>query len=496
MKKERRIKNHIKQGRFIKALRVNLRWGWRRVRRFFGKEEFVRGITGSYARRLYAMLLLLGLTGGVAYAGAYFADRWTAGEEVLASRLAMERSDGTDPVLAALESVGSSNRVQITVRTAKKDNLHPAGVDMDRGHIQLVMTLKNGKVMEYTLQNARIDNFESGSTDHFTLILPETVSPFDITEYKLVLLPDAKGQYDDWHCLSAQVAFLLGGERTLLARHSWQELCIFDESNPSAVLPIATDTNQNFARISQIYPYILEVCEKQQGSVHTNEIKKEANIELGLMNGDTLYLDIETVGLEIQNQLLQEQLGGIEIPEDDRLSYNGTMTLRVRFLYPFEGSYIKEYDLDTPGKDDFELGNTSTFALSLPEGASAFDIMEMELLVHDNTDAWAPRMIRAYLRTDYGTALELARLSNVQLAQSRKTGVFYKGLIETGISPLALDLSSDHALPRAMKETIEKQYYTEIEGVIYSMYFGERDFYDRQKLYYSQVHALYGVTAK
>ena len=105
-------------------------------------------------------------------------------------------------------------------------------------------------------------------------------------------------------------------------------------------------------------------------------------------------------------------------------------------------------------------------------------------------------MIRAYLRTDYGTALELARLSNVQLAQSRKTGVFYKGLIETGISPLALDLSSDHALPRAMKETIEKQYYTEIEGVIYSMYFGERDFYDRQKLYYSQVHALYGVTAK
>ncbi len=496
MKKERRIKNHSKQGRWTKALRVNLRWGWRRMRRFFGREEIVGSITGAYARRLYAMVLLLAVTGGIAYAGAYFADRWIAGEQVLAERLAMPQSDGSDPVLAALESVGSSNRVQITLRTAKKDNLHPRDVDLDRGNLQMIMTLKNGKVMEYTLQNARIDNFESGSTDHFTLILPETVSPFDITEYKLMLLPDAKGAYDDWHCLSAQVAFLLGGERTLLARNSWKEACIFDESNPTAVLPLATDTNLKFARISQIYPYLLEVCTKQGGSVHTAKIKKEANIELGLMNGDTLYLDIETVGLENQNQLLQEQLGGIEIPEDDRLSYNGTMTLRVRFLYPFDGSYVKEYDLDTPGKDDFELGNTSTFALSLPEGASAFDITEMELLVNDREDAWAPRMIRAYLRTDYGTALELARLSNVQLSQERKTGVFYQGLIETNASPLALDLSSDYALPRAMKETIEKQYFTEIEGVIYSMYFGERNFYDRQKLYYSQVHALYGVTAE
>lgn len=494
MKKERTIKKHIRRGRFGKALQVNLRWGWRRFCRFFRREEFVRGVTGSYARRLYAMILVLAVAGGCAFAGAYFADRWTAGERVLTDRLAMESADGSDPVLMALECVGSSNRVQITLRTAKKDNLHPQGVDLDRGNIHLVMTLKNGKVMEYTLQNARIDNFESGSTDHFTLILPQTVSPFDITEYKLLLVPDAKGAYDEWHCLSAQVAFLLGGERTLLARSSWSDLCVFNEGNPSAVLPIATDTNLRFARISEIYPYILEVCAKQKGSVHTKEIKKDANIELGLMNGDTLYLDIETVGLENQNQLLQNQPSEVEIPETDRLNYNGTMTLRVQFLYPFEGSYVKDYALDTPGKDDFEMGNTSTFGLPLPEGASAFDIVGMELLVHDSMDAWAPRMIRAYLRTDYGTALELARLSDVQLIADRKTGVFYRGLIETEISPLALDLTADYALPRAMKETIEKQYFTEIEGVIYSMYFGERNFFDRQKLYYSQV--LYGVKEK
>ena len=89
------------------------------------------------------------------------------------------------------------------------------------------------------------------------------------------------------------------------------------------------------------------------------------------------------------------------------------------------------------------MGNTSTFGLALPEGASAFDIIGMELLVHDSLDAWAPRMIRAYLRTDYGTALELARLSDVQLIADRKTSVFYRGLIETEISPLALDLTAE-----------------------------------------------------
>ena len=38
-----------------------------------------------------------------------------------------------------------------------------------------------------------------------------------------------------------------------------------------------------------------------------------------------------------------------------------------------------------------------------------------------------------------------------------------------------------------IKETIEKQYYTGIAGVIYSMYFGKHNFIERQKLYYSQI---------
>ena len=101
-------------------------------------------------------------------------------------------------------------------------------------------------------------------------------------------------------------------------------------------------------------------------------------------------------------------------------------------------------------------------------------------------------MLRAYVRTDYGTALELARLTDTMLTAERRTCVFFEGLIETSISPVALDLTATYQLPLALKEQIEKKYYTEIAGVTYSMYFNEFDFYERQKLFYSQVLALYG----
>ncbi|MBQ7971659.1 MAG: hypothetical protein IJ294_04865, partial [Clostridia bacterium] len=103
-------------------------------------------------------------------------------------------------------------------------------------------------------------------------------------------------------------------------------------------------------------------------------------------------------------------------------------------------------------------------------------------------DAWAPRLIRAYLRTDYGTTLEIARLSDTMLTAERKTNIFHRDWIDTSVSPLKLDLERSYALPLAIKENIEKQYYTEIEGVIYSMYFGDHNFMERQKLYYSQIY--------
>ena len=485
MKKNESLINQIESGRFWKAIGIRLRWGARRLRRNLQQMRLKERLFGSFARRFYAMVLLLLAVGGIAYAADWYGGRWSADEAVLCARLSMGDFDEKNPVLTALDSFGASNRVQVILKTAKKDPLHPSSVDLDRGNLNLIMTLQNGKVMEYTLQNKRIDNFESGSTDYFTLILPETISPFDIAEYKLMLLPDAKGEYGEWHCVSAQIACLLGGERTLLAKGGWQKECILSADRTDVVLPMATDSNDYFQQIKALYPSVLQVCE-QKGAVHTKQIKKDANVELGLMDGDVLHLDIETVGLENQNQLFKDTISN-PFPETETLGYNGTMTLRVKFLYAFDGSYYKEYNLDTLGKDDFELGTTSTFALEMPEGASVFDITEMELLVHDNQDAWAPRLIRAYLRTDYGTTLEIARLSDTLLTAERKTPIFHRDWIDTSISPLKLDLKRTYALPLAIKETIEKQYYTEIEGVIYSMYFGKHNFVERQKLYYSQI---------
>lgn len=492
MKFTERLKNLIRHGRLKKAISVQFRWALRRVRRFFGREQFKAGLRSRYARRLYTMVGLLAATAGLTVAASFLRNAWMADEQVLVRRLSDPDFDPANPILSALNCFGSSNRIQVTVQTDTYDNLHPQKVDLDQGNINLVMTLKDGNLLEYTLQNRRIDNFESGSTDQFTLILPDTVSVFDIADFKLVLLPDAKGAYGSWRCRWAQVSFLLGGERTLLAEDDWQETVTFSEEQTSFALSSATEENAYFNQVNDLFPYVLAVCENGHETVHTAEIKREAMESLGLSEGDILYLDVETVGLENQNTALSEQTGDIELLEQDLLDYDGTMTLRLRFYSDAAGSYYEDFPLDTPGKDDFELGNSSTFALTMPEGMSVFDIASMELLVNDPDDAWAPRMIRAYLRTDYGTTLELARITDTTLTAQRRTGIFYRGLIETELSPVALDLTASYQLPTILKEEIEKTYQMSVTGVTYSMYFNEFNFYERQKLFYSQVMALYG----
>ncbi len=487
-----RLKNLMRRGRLGKAISVNLRWGKRRIHRFFQRDQFQKGVRGSYARRLYTMLGLLLAVSGLTVASAELCDSWLADEAVLVRRLSDPDFGRRNPILAALDCFGSSNRIQVTLQTETRNNLDPQKVDLDRGNMNLVMTLKNGSIMEYTLQNRNIDNFESGSTDQFTLILPDTVSVFDIADYKLTLLPDAKGEYGSWYCRWAQISFLLGGERLLLAEDDWQETFVFSKEQQSYGLQQVASENAYFAQVSALFPYVLSVCENKHETFHDAKMKREALELLGLSKGDILYLDVETLSLENQNAIAETQMGGLELSEYDLLNYNGTMSLRVRFYSDAAGDYYKDYALDTPGKDDFELGTSSTFALNMPEGMSVFDILSMELLVHDPADAWAPRMLRAYLRTDYGTVLELARLTDTALTAQRRTCVFYRGLIETELSPVALDLTAAYQLPVVLKEEIEAKFYTEITGVTYSMYFNEFNFYERQKLFYSQVMVLYG----
>ncbi len=490
MKEIRRIKRIVRRHQRRKAVRVNIRWGMRRIRRFFSGEGLRRKIGGAYARRLYCAIgLMLGIA-ALTIASAMLCNSWLADEAVLVRRLSDPDFDRKQPVPAALACFGASNRIQVSLQTDRKDNLHPMEVDLDRGNINLVMTLKDGRMMEYTLQNRRIDNFESGSLDQFTLILPNEISVFDITEYKLVLLPDAEGNYGVWRCKWAQISFLLGGKRMLLAQDDWSDPFNFTAEQREFSLPITATENAEYLQVSSLYPYALAVCSEGRETVHDKELKRNALRALGMSEGDTVYLEIETVGLENQNDVILD-LQDLAVPHEE-LNYNGKMFLRMRFFSDAAGAFYKDYELDTPGKDDFELGNSSSFALELPAGLTAFDIASMELMVEDSADAWAPRMIRAYLRTDYGTYLELARQTDRGLIAARGTNIFAKGLIETELSPLALDMKQTFSLPAALKEQIEKKFATKIEGVTYSMYFSDFDFYQRQKLFYSQIKALYG----
>ncbi len=494
MKKLGRRKENKRPKRFWKGLRTQLRWGARRVRRNFRQEQFGRRLWGSYARRLYVMLILLGLIGGLCFVSASLSASYLTDEAVLVRRLSDPDFDEKQPVLAALNCFGSTNRLQVTLRTEDYQNLHSEErVDLDRGNINLVLTLQDGKYLEYTLQNRNIDNFESGNTDQFTLILPSSVSPFDITDYKLTLLPDAEGEYGRWHCRWAQVSFLLGGKRTLLAKDQWEEPFIFSKENESYSL-MKAEGNVYLEQVRGLYPYVLNICKNEKTTVHEMAMKRAALKELGLSAGDTLYLDIETLSIENQNGILSALLKDQKIPEHEMLGYNGKMALRLYFYTDAGGSYYKDYDLDTLGKDDFELGSSSTFEMTMPEGLCIFDIYQAELLVENPRDYWAPRMMRLYMKTDYGTILELSRFTDTTLTAARGSGVFGKGLIETDLNPLIFDLTAQYAQPEGLKEEIEGRFGMRLSDVAYSMYFSRFDFYQRQKLFYNQLNNLYGAT--
>lgn len=494
MKKAGRGKENKRPKRFWKSLWVQLRWGARRVRRFFRREQFGARLWSGYFKRLYVMLGLIGMVGAVCFVSAELSASYLTDEAVLVRRLSDPDFDENQPVLAALNCFGSTNRLQVTLRTEDYQNLRSEErVDLDQGNMNLVLTLQDGKYLEYTLQNRNIDNFESGNTDQFTLILPSSVSPFDIADYKLTLLPDANGEYGKWHCRWAQISFLLGGERTLLAKDNWDEPFIFSKENVSFSLPKSSGDSY-FEQVRELYPYVLNICKNEKTTVHEKAMKRAALKELGLSAGDTLYLDLETLSIENQNSILSALLMEQKIPQHEMLNYDGKMALRLHFYTDTQGAYYKDYDLDTLGKDDFELNSSSTFEMTMPEGLCIFDIAQAELLVEDPNDYWAPRMMRLYMKTDYGTILELARFTDITLKEARGVGVFGKGLIETAIDPLAFDLTAQYAQPEGLKEEIEGRFGMRLSDVAYSMYFSKFDFLQRQKLFYNQLNVLYGVS--
>jgi len=482
----RRLKKYHKQGRLKRAILTMLRWKWRSiVRRSERTAQAEQG--GSFWLRLGVMLLVLtALNVGFHFFNVY-RGVFVVTEETLAERLTDPAFDAEKPVLAALNSMGSSNRIQVAVKTEQSYNLNPKKVDLDQGYLNLVITAADGTKLEYTLQNDQIDNFESGQIDRFTLALPDDISVMEAAEFELTLMPTAKGDYDTWYCEWAQVSFLLGGERTLLAKSDWVDPLLFSADAPTAGLVLAVDDNPRLKQARELYPHMLAFCEQGNETVHLHEQKTKALKTLGMEHGDLIYLDVETVSLENQNTVLSNYAGELELGDTEQLNYNSTMTLRVHYLGETDEGFYIDYTLDNPGKDDFELGSSSTFAITIPEGFCAFDVVSMELFVDNPEDAWAMRMLRAYLKTDYGTTLELARLTDTQLIEERNTNLFCRGMIETSISAVPLDLNTTYKTPSIYKEKIESSAFVDMTGVEYSMYFNEFDYYERQILFYSQL---------
>ncbi len=478
--------------RLKKWAAVNIKFTLRKIKRFFKSARFksfiksVPFITGCAAAACIAVLCVMSAL------FTKFVCPFFDGNRRIISRLTMTEFDDTVPYLRSLYALGSSNRIQVTLKTDDENYINPRGVGLDRGGVNIRLAFSDGNTTEFALQNSNYDNFESGMTDTFTLILPFGYTPFDITEYTIAVLPDINNNYDQWHCRWARVYFLLGNEPMMLARESWEDVAVFGDGENTvkqSTLEIVHGENNKYNRTKQIYSYYLSLAQKGATELMSDTLKADALDSLGLNGGKFLYLDIETVNIQIQNNILTYYTKGVDIPETDSLDYDGRLFLDVTFFSEKpSGGYTESFLLDTLGTDDFELGTTSSFKLEMPEGMCVFDISSMSIRAENPYDSWAPHYIRAYIKPDYSDRLEIARLNDTMLINGYSTPVFYKNLIDTGVE---LDLSSKFSIAEAVKNKIESENEFKFGEKISDMYFKLQSFYERQNVFFEQAVALY-----
>lgn len=492
----KRIIEKFNDYRYRKRLKkwavVNIRFNVRRMKRFFGSEKFKNFVKSTPFVTGCLSALCIALISVSAVLFSRYACPYFDNDARIVRRLSMTEFDSSVPYLRSLSALGSSNRIQITLKTDTENYINPRGVGLDRGGVNLVLTFSDGSTAEFALNNSNYDNFESGMTDTFTVILPFGYTPFDITDYTIAVLPDIKNRYDDWHCRWARVYFLLGGEPVMLARESWESVAVFgggENAVKSSALEIVHGSNNKYIRSNKIYSYYLSLAQKGAAEPVSGALKADTLDSLGLNGGKFLYLDIETVNIQVQNDILTYYTKGVDIPETDALDYDGRLFLDVTFFSSKpDGGYTESFLLDTLGTDDFELGTTSSFKLEMPEGMCVFDISSMTLRAENPHDAWAPHYVRAYIKPDYSEMLEIARLTDTMLVNSRSTPVFYKNLIDTGVE---LDLSAQFSISDAVRKKIESEKEFKFSDKIADMYFKLQSFYDRQNVFYEQAVSLY-----
>lgn len=490
-----KISDYIYRKRLKKWFSVNARFIWRKTRRFFAGEKFRRAVTGVPAVMTYIGIFVIaavsvGSALFIKHGGAFFSS-----DEQILRRLSMQQYDESIPYLRALKAIGSSNRIQVTLKTEDENYIKPKNVGLDRGGVNILLTFSDGTVTEFALNNSKYDNFESGATDTFTLILPFGYTPFDITEYKIALLPDINNEYDSWFCKWARVYFLLENKPVMLAKETWEDVAVFgggDNAVRSSVLESSHPENSTYDRAERIYSYYLKLAENGATEFLSAALRSDTLDALGLNAAKYINVDIETVNIEMQNNILTYYAKGVDIAETDSLDYDGRLYLDVTFLSQKpDGSYTESYLLDTLGTDDFELGTTSLFKLELPEGMCAFDISSISLRAENPYDSWAPHFVRVYIKPDYCDMLEIARLTDTMLIERYATPVFYKNLIDGSVS---FDLSEKFAVPSSVKKQIEGSGTFRFGKTISEMYFSKLSFFERQDIFFARAADIFSAS--
>ncbi|MBQ8605540.1 MAG: hypothetical protein IJ408_02285 [Clostridia bacterium] len=492
----KKFKEYKYKKRLGKWLSVNLRFGWRKLLRALRSPEFIASLKGPHAIIAYlSVFVMVGISVGM-FALTSVSENYFDRDARAVRRLSISgRTDGV-PYLEALSQFGSTNRIQIELKTEKDNHLRPIGTGLEKGGVNLVVRFNDGAEHQYVLNNAYYDNFREDATDSFTVILPFGYTPFDVESYSLAVRPDIKGNFGTWHCAFARVYFLLENEPVMLAKENWEGKAIFgagEDAVKESKLENTTADNDSYKRTENIYKKYLKLADASIKSFDDTELRSDTLESLGLSGGRTLLLDIETVSLENQNSILTYYTKGTSIEPTDDLDYDGLMYLDVTFYTPLpDGSFSKSYLLDTLGTDDFELGCSSSFSMEMPEGKTVFDINTVSLRVDNPYDAWAPRYVRLYIKPDYTDRLELARFNDSILVNGYSTPVFYKGLIEGSVE---LDLTASFRISDTIRKEIEKQHRLTFSGKLAEMYFDLLSFYDRQEIFFDKMVSLYSPNA-
>ena len=71
------------------------------------------------------------------------------GNRRIISRLTMTEFDDTVPYLRSLYALGSSNRIQVTLKTDDENYINPRGVGLDRGGVNIRLAFSDGNTTEF-----------------------------------------------------------------------------------------------------------------------------------------------------------------------------------------------------------------------------------------------------------------------------------------------------------------------------------------------------------